>query len=78
MIDAIGRWENEGGAVQSRRPLELTPEKVADSSPQPAGRGFETAAKAFTSAGEVAVEARDSTGHELATSASDKPGARWI
>lgn len=79
MIDAIDRWENEGGAAESKRPLELTPETVADSSPQPRpGGGFETAAKAFTSAGGVAVQAPDSTGHELASSATDEPGARPI
>ncbi len=79
MIDAIDRWENEGGAAESKRPLELTDEKVADPSPQPAaGRRFETAAKTFTSAGVVAVQVQDSTGHELASSATDEPGARPI
>ena len=79
MIDALDRWENDGGAVESKRPLEITPEKVADSPTQPvAGTGFETAAKAFTSAGDVTVQAQDSRGHELATSATDTPGARSV
>ena len=79
MIDAIDRWENEGGAAKSKRPLELTHEKVANPSQQPgAGRGFETAAKASTSAGEVPGQAQDSTRQELAWAATDKPGARSI
>lgn len=79
MIDAIDRWENDGGAVELKRPREITPEKVADSPPQPAaGTGFETAAKGFTSAGDVTVQAQDPRGHELVTSATDTPGARSV
>ncbi len=72
MINAIDAWENEGGAIESSH-------AVADPSAPPATRpGFKTAAKPFTSAGDWTVQAQDSTAHELATSATDKPGARSI
>lgn len=38
--------------------------------------GFETTATVFRSAGYVAVQAQDPTGHELGMSATVKPGAR--